>query len=66
VTVSDPASHQIDHKVGEAVVTGVFNLGDGLQLVGDGLQNAAFAQCMLDEDTLSGNNDGYACEALPP
>ena len=44
VAVSDEASHDVDHEISQATMTGVFNLGDVLQLVDNGLQNAAFAQ----------------------
>ena len=39
VGVSDQATDHIDHEVGEAAVTGVFNLRDIFQLVNDGFDD---------------------------
>lgn len=36
VTVSNQASEQVEGEVNEAAVAGMFNLGNVLQLVGDG------------------------------
>lgn len=50
--VGNQAGDEIDKKVGAAAVAGVFNLGDILELVSDGLGNETFAcqQLVLERD----------------
>jgi len=50
--VGNQTGDEIDEKVGAAAVTGVFNLGDILALVNDGLDNETFAcqQLVLERD----------------
>ena len=47
MTVGDEASQHIDHEISQTAMAGVFNLGDVLQVIDDGLQDAAFAQQQL-------------------
>ena len=37
--ISDQTTDQIDHEIGKAAMTGVFNLGNVLELVNDGLNH---------------------------
>ncbi len=51
-SVGNQTGDEIDEKVGAAAVAGVFNLGDILELVNDGLDNESFAyqQLVLEKD----------------
>ncbi len=51
-SVSNQTGDEIDEKVGRAAVAGVFNLGDILELVNDGLDYETFAcqQLVLEKD----------------
>lgn len=42
--VGDETTNEIDHEVGHTAMTGMFDLGDILELINDGLQDAAFAE----------------------
>ena len=50
--VSNQTGDEIDEKVGGAAVSGVFNLGDILELVNDGLddETLAYQQLVLEKD----------------
>ena len=43
MAVSDQAANQIDAEVDGTAMAGVLNLGDVLQLIGDGLNDGTFA-----------------------
>ena len=51
-SVSNQTGDEIDEKVGSAAVSGVFNLGDILELVNDGLddETLAYQQLVLEKD----------------
>ena len=51
-SVSNQTGDEIDEKVGGAAVSGVFNLGDILELVNDGLndETLAYQQLVLEKD----------------
>ena len=42
--VGDETTNDIDHEVGHTAMTGVFNLGDILELINNGFQDTAFAK----------------------
>ena len=44
MAVGDEASDQIDQEIDGAAVAGMLDLGDIFELIGDGLDDGAFAQ----------------------
>ena len=50
MTIGHQSTAEIDHKVDRATVSGVFTLGDILELINDGFDNRSFAPQELVRD----------------